>query len=71
MIYYFQRIFVFIAMAIADNNNGQEKSKKVRVPERIKFFETMDDEFRMMDEREVLHEISSKYPEYGFDSNKG
>lgn len=49
-------------MAIAENSGGQERPKKVRVPERIKFFETMDEEFKMMDEKEILHEISSKYP---------
>lgn len=50
-------------MASLENGSGHEaKPKKVRVPEKIKFFETMDDEFRMMDEKEILNEISSKYP---------
>ncbi len=50
-------------MAKIENGSGHEsKPKKVRVPEKIKFFETMDDEFRMMDEKDILHEISSKYP---------
>ena len=46
-----------------NEGSDQRKKKTVRVPERIKFFSTIEDELYAIDNNEMLHEISSKYPE--------
>ena len=54
---------IFFPSDSGNEGSDQRKKKTIRVPEKIKFFSTIEDELYAIDNLEMLNEISSKYPE--------
>ncbi len=57
-----KRGIFFLNDKAGNEGSEQKKRKTVRVPEKIKFFSTIEDELYAIDNNAMLDEISSKYP---------